>query len=74
MRLVLEFVERLQAIGIKVELTGNFPWIYLESVNDKVCKEKFQGNHGFTAFFMTREGGYRWSDRREVFRKIREML
>ena len=67
------FVRRLQKIGIDVELMGNYPWIYLRTVNGKPVKENFAGNHGFTAFFLRMDGEVQFSDRKVVFRKLREM-
>ena len=72
--LVSKFVERLKAIGINVELHGNYPWVYLAKVNDILVTERFQANHGFTAFILRRDGSFTWSDRRRVFQKVREML
>lgn len=44
------FVERMQKIGVKVELVGNYPWIYIDKINGKkiLKKDYFLGNHGFT--------------------------
>lgn len=40
---------RLEKIGIEIKLTGNIPWIYLESVNGNIVKEEdFNSNHGYT--------------------------
>jgi hypothetical protein len=72
MNTIDRFVERLKKINIKVALVGNYPWVYLETVNGKRVKETFRGNHGFTAFFIVKDG-ITWSDRRTVFLKIREM-
>tara|TARA_R110000787_G_scaffold87911_4_gene186960 strand:+ start:876 stop:1301 length:426 start_codon:yes stop_codon:yes gene_type:complete len=68
------FTDRLAAIGITVELGGNYPWIYLDKVNDVPVEGVFQARHGFTAFFMQQGDDCRFSDRRVVFNKIREML
>lgn len=72
--MIEKFVTRLQKIGIDVELIGNYPWVYLASVNGEAVKEQFQAEHGFTAFFMpVKHGGeVRFSDRRRVFEKIRK--
>lgn len=45
---------RLKKIGIEIELVGNYPWIYLESVNGNRIKEEdyYYGNHGFTIAFL----------------------
>ena len=49
---------RLEKIGIKIILTGNIPWIYLESVNgNKIKYEDYNSNHGYTiAWYPIREG------------------
>jgi hypothetical protein len=52
-------VPRLRKIGIEVQLYGNAPWIYLDSVNgNKIKKEDYYlGNHGFTiAFYPIKPG------------------
>lgn len=48
------FVDRMEKIGVKVELGGNFPWIYIDSINGKRVKEEdfYLGNHGFTIAFL----------------------
>ena len=47
-------IERLNKIGIDIKLVGNYPWIYLETVNGNIIKEEdfFYGNHGFTIAFL----------------------
>ncbi len=68
------FVSKLKYIGITVELTGNYPWIYLDTVNGKKVNGKFMANHGFTAFLLKHDGSIIFSDRKEVFKKIRETI
>tara|TARA_R110002020_G_scaffold279976_2_gene495764 strand:- start:520 stop:780 length:261 start_codon:yes stop_codon:yes gene_type:complete len=73
------FVRRLNKINIEVELRSNWPWIYLYSVNDNFVEERYYGNHGFTAFYgPTKRDGKnsvaRFTNRRKVFSKIREMI
>jgi hypothetical protein len=29
------FVDRMKRIGIDIKLAGNYPWIYINSINDK---------------------------------------
>lgn len=72
MEKVTIFVNRLQKIGIKIELVGNFPWIYLDKVNDKKVTEKFQAKHGFTiAFLPIRKGQeLKFTDIAEIFKII----
>jgi len=73
----VRLIERLKPLGIEIELGGNFPWIYLRAVNGIIVKEKFAANHGFTAFWYPTKHGdevIKFSDRRKVFEKIREMV
>jgi hypothetical protein len=68
------FVERLQKIGITVELHGNVPWIYMTKVNGKAVTEKFQADNGFTVAFLSlqRGGEPRFTDISEIFKIIRK--
>jgi len=68
-----KFVVRLKRIGINIQLSANYPWIYLDSVNNKEIWDTFRADHGFTAFFFVKDD-ITWSNRRAVFKKIREML
>ena len=46
--------KRLKKINIEIEIVGNYPWIYLETVNNNRIKEDdyYLANHGFTIAFM----------------------
>ncbi len=68
------FINRLEKIGIGVELVGNYPWIYLDKINGVRVTEKFQGNHGFTiAFLPVRvDRELRFTDITEIFKLIRK--
>lgn len=62
---------RLSKIGIEIEITGNFPWIYLYKVNGNTVKEKLHSKHYFTIAFLNKEG-YILTELREVFKVIRK--
>lgn len=68
------FVTRLERIGIRVELVGNFPWIYLDKVNGKLVTEKFQAVHGFTLCFLPirKDQDLRFTDLTEIFKILRK--
>lgn len=70
------FVNRLGKIGIKVELIGNYPWVYLHKVNDVVITNKMHSNHGFTVFFKAIEADCEdtITDISAIFKQIREAL
>jgi hypothetical protein len=48
------FVQRMKKLNIDIELMGNYPWIYIRSVNGNIIKREdyFEGNHGFTIGFL----------------------
>ena len=68
------FIKRLEKLGIKVELFGNYPWIYLDKVNGNKVTEKYLGNHGFTIMFtpIKLEQTYEFTDISEIFKIIRK--
>ena len=66
------FRTRLEKIGIDVTFAANYPWIYFDTINGKKVTGRFHANHGWTAFFLNWNGSYSFSDRREVFKKVRE--
>ena len=76
MNVVNRFINRLTKIGIDVELIGNYPWVYLTTVNGVSIEETYMAEHGFTAFFepIRANQEIQFSDRREVFKMIRKAL
>jgi len=46
------FINRLKKININVELFGNYPWIYLDKINNVKVKETYLAHHGFTIAFL----------------------
>lgn len=76
MNVANKFVNRLAKIGIDIKLSGNYPWVYLDSVNGVSVSETYMAEHGFTAFWQPIRANQeiRFSDRREVFKMIRKMI
>lgn len=67
------FVARLKSIGIDIELSANYPWIYLDKVNGKKVTERFHAEHGFTIAFLPIKGEeLRFTDITEIFKIIRK--
>ena len=64
------FVKRLEKIGITVTLIGNYPWIYINQINGQIVTEKFEGNHGFTIAFLSKDTEF--TDIGEIFKLIRK--
>jgi hypothetical protein len=70
------FVDRMNRIGIDVKLAGNFPWIYINSINGKRVTETFQANHGFTIAFLPvrNDKEIEFTDITETFKLIRKYI
>jgi len=66
-----KLINRLASIGITIELSLNYPWVYLDSVNGKPVTELFWAEHGFTVTFLTET---KFTDRSRVFSTIRSYL
>ena len=68
------FIKRMKKLNIDIELAGNYPWIYIDKINGKKVKEKFQGNHGFTIAFLPirKEQRMKFTDIGEIFRLVRK--
>ena len=75
---LIVFKNRLEKIGIVIELKGNIPWIYLESVNGNKVKSEdwINDNHGYTiAWYPIRNGEeitLNWHDIKKTFEIIRK--
>lgn len=70
-------INRLEKIGITIKVSGNIPWIYLDSVNgNKIQPEDFSANHGYTIAWISvrkdREGVKIDENLKETFRIIRK--
>jgi len=70
------FVDRLKRIGVKLLLTGNYPWVYIDKINGKKVTEKFQANHGFCVAYLPirKNQDIHFTDLGEVFRLIRKYV
>jgi len=68
------FVNRLQKLGVDIKLLGNYPWIYIDTINGKKVTEKFEGNHGFTIAFLPVRWGQElhFTDISEIFKLLRK--
>ena len=63
---------RLSKIGIGIELSGNFPWIYLTKVNGNVINPSdYTANHGFTIAWY-KDDIVLDSDTKRIFQMIRK--
>ncbi len=68
------FIERMKKIGIDIQLIGNYPWIYVDTINSKRVTERYHGNHGYTiGFFPIRTGQeFEFLDISDLFTLIRK--
>lgn len=73
-KVINSFVERLQKIGITVELMSNYPWVYLYKVNGKIVEEKYLSKYYYTLLMypLHKENRLRFSDLSKTFEIIRK--
>jgi hypothetical protein len=68
------FISRMKKLNIDVKLSGNYPWIYIDTINGKRVTERFLGNHGFTIAFLPLkpEDKLELTDIKEIMNVIRK--
>jgi hypothetical protein len=70
------FRKRMQKLGIELQMSSNYPWIYIDSVNGNRIQRKdyFEGNHGFTVGFhpIRVDQSFDFTDITEIFKLIRK--
>lgn len=74
MKQLLRLKKRLDKIGIEIELTANFPWIYLYKINGQLVQERYKAEHGFTIAFLPirRDQSFRFTELNVIFKLIRK--
>ncbi len=63
------FRKRMSKLGIDMTFVGNYPWLYLDTINSKRVDETFMGEHGFTIMFSNIN---EFTDISEIFKLIRK--
>lgn len=68
------FINRLKKLNIDIKLFGNYPWIYLDTVNGEKVTELFQGHSGFTIAFspIRKDQELQFTDINYIFKIIRK--
>ena len=48
------FIQRMKKIGIDIEINGNYPWVYIDSINGNKIKEEdfYNSDYGYTIAFL----------------------
>jgi len=74
MEKIITFINRLEKIGIKVELVSNYPWLYLDKINGKQVTEKYYADHGYTIAFqpIRKNQELKFLNIKELFKLIRK--
>ena len=70
------FIHRMKKLGIDIKLVGNYPWIYIDKINEIKVLEKFEGNHGFTIAFLPikMDQELEFTNISEIFKLIRKYV
>ena len=70
------FMQRMNKLGIDIQLSGNYPWVYIDKVDGNRIKKEdyFQGNHGFTITFLPirKDQEMKFTDIGKIFELIRK--
>ena len=68
------FLKRMKRLKINVQLSSNYPWIYMESINGRRVKDKFRSDHKFTIAFapIRKDQIVKFTDISETFKIIRK--
>jgi hypothetical protein len=69
MEQAIKFRNRMKSIGIEVELSCNYPWIYIDTINGKRVTEKNFSDWGLTLCFANSN---KLCDNKELFSIIRK--
>lgn len=51
MNTAIKFKNRMKTIGIDIDLSSNYPWIYINKINGNKVKEKYFSEHAYTLCF-----------------------
>lgn len=72
------FIRRMKKLGIELQLIGNIPWIYIDSINGVRVQEEdyFYGNHGYTIGFhpIRNDQKFEFIDIARTFQLIRKYI
>ena len=72
--IIEKFINRLNKININVKLVANYPWIYIDEINNKKVIETFQADHGFTIALtpIKKDESLQFTNITEIFKLIRK--
>lgn len=69
-----KFLNRLEKIGVKLELISNFPWVYINKINDIIVLDKYKSDHGFVIGYQPIKKGnhFQFEDISKIFKLLRK--
>lgn len=70
------FIERLKKININLNLSANYPWIYIDSINGIKVKEKQYSDYAWTIGFypIRRDENFKFYNLDETFKLIKKYI
>lgn len=73
---LIVFHNRMNKLGIDTTFIGNYSWVYIDTINGKKIKEKFESNYGFTVgFYPIRvDQKFYFTDISEIFKLIHKYI
>jgi len=64
------FISRLKKLNIELNLVGNYPWVYIDKINNKKVTDKYQSEWGFVLGYLNK--GFTFEDLTEIFKLIKK--
>jgi len=66
----------MKKLGIDIELIGNYPWVYIDTINGKSVTEQFRSDYYFTVAFLPIRNNQNqeitFTDITQIFKLIRK--
>lgn len=66
------FLDRLSKIGISLNCSINYPWVYIDSINGKNVEEKYGSEYGWVLGFFYGNDDFYCTNLKKVFKLIRK--
>ena len=69
-----DFIDTFTSEGIHISCVSNYPWIYLQSVNENFIREKRNSDHGYVIGIYNFKGEIIIKDKEEISQFILENI
>ncbi len=69
-------VRRLKRAGVETTYFSNYPWMYIDTINGRKVREKYDSEHGWVVGYQPIRPGeeFRFTNTKAIFKLIRKYL